>query len=518
MAINTIHWGYILERAIDSTSLNFIQIAELNSNIRSYTDSSISVGTKYHYRVKATNPKIGDSSYSNIVNETTYSIPVPPPLTGSQTTLYADDAYLIYNFAGNFIDASGNNRDATGDLNSYVSGKLGNGIGLDSTGTNWVQTQAPALQAAWTFTFWYNPPVASDLLIPLWRPGDGIRINSQNTSGSNYELTFGTTAAGYTTFPSTFTAGNWEFMAVTFDGSDFIMYHNETGVYGSTGVTLSPGTGIQLANQAISTDNYDLFYYWDRALTTEELTYIYNGGSGRELWYNCSPYRKFHSHFDGNTNNLAISDSTSAVSVSVENNISYASAPETGFGQAVYFDGTSSNLFIPDTRVDSWDFRTEDFMIEMKLRFESISSGDYQMLCGNDGDFFIAYDETSGILEFNAGDPMGGVYYAPTWVATAGVNYHIAITRTSTTGRVFINGTQIGTDQNWNLDLNVDGGDGGGMGGSAPVDQFAIGDYVSYNQSFGGNNFKGWMWEYRIVKGFSYWSGDFDPNPTPYVD
>ena len=35
---------------------------------------------------------------------------------------------------------------------------------------------------------------------------------------------------------------------------------------------------------------------------------------------------------------------------------------------------------------------------------------------------------------------------------------------------------------------------------------------------FGFNNFKGWMWEYRIVKGFSYWSGDFDPNPTPYVD
>src|SRR5262245_57688269 len=49
---NTTESGYLVERSL-SPSGDFVQIKSLNSNARSFTDSSLSSSTTYHYRVRA---------------------------------------------------------------------------------------------------------------------------------------------------------------------------------------------------------------------------------------------------------------------------------------------------------------------------------------------------------------------------------------------------------------------------------------------------------------------------------
>ncbi|MBM4129348.1 MAG: hypothetical protein FJ243_04415, partial [Nitrospira sp.] len=82
--------GYKIERKTGSGS--FTQITTVSANTTSYTNSSLTDGTTYSYRVRAFN-NIGDSFYSNEASATT-PIPINPPtgltataLSGSQVSL-----------------------------------------------------------------------------------------------------------------------------------------------------------------------------------------------------------------------------------------------------------------------------------------------------------------------------------------------------------------------------------------------------------------------------------------------
>jgi hypothetical protein len=57
--------GFLVERSTDN--VNFTQIASLGSNVTSYSDTGLTTGTTYYYRVRAYN-SAGDSGYSNTAN------------------------------------------------------------------------------------------------------------------------------------------------------------------------------------------------------------------------------------------------------------------------------------------------------------------------------------------------------------------------------------------------------------------------------------------------------------------
>src|SRR4029077_2094238 len=69
--------GYKIERSpVDD--LHFIQIAVTGPNITAYSDTGLSEGTKYYYRVRAYNALV-TSAYSSEKNATTlWNIPVAP--------------------------------------------------------------------------------------------------------------------------------------------------------------------------------------------------------------------------------------------------------------------------------------------------------------------------------------------------------------------------------------------------------------------------------------------------------
>src|SRR5205823_3372227 len=57
--------SFKIERSTDG--VNFTQTALANANATSYTDLGLAQGTRYYYRVRASN-QIGDSSYSNVAS------------------------------------------------------------------------------------------------------------------------------------------------------------------------------------------------------------------------------------------------------------------------------------------------------------------------------------------------------------------------------------------------------------------------------------------------------------------
>jgi len=65
----------LLERSTDGT--NFSQIASLAGTANNYTDTGLTTGTRYYYRVRASN-SAGTSSYSNVTNAVGPAAPAPP--------------------------------------------------------------------------------------------------------------------------------------------------------------------------------------------------------------------------------------------------------------------------------------------------------------------------------------------------------------------------------------------------------------------------------------------------------
>jgi hypothetical protein len=69
--------GFKIERCTGSGCTNFVQIATVGANVKSYSNTGLSASTTYTYRVRAYNAG-GDSDYSNIAFATTLTPPAAP--------------------------------------------------------------------------------------------------------------------------------------------------------------------------------------------------------------------------------------------------------------------------------------------------------------------------------------------------------------------------------------------------------------------------------------------------------
>ena len=68
--------GYKVERSPNGVS--FTQIALLWDNVTTYADTSLTAGTAYHYRVRASDGASNHSAYSNVATTTTLAVPGAP--------------------------------------------------------------------------------------------------------------------------------------------------------------------------------------------------------------------------------------------------------------------------------------------------------------------------------------------------------------------------------------------------------------------------------------------------------
>jgi predicted outer membrane repeat protein len=99
---NSNETGFLLERSVDNGA-TWSEIAQPPADSTSYTDSSVSCGTGYEYRIRAY--RSGDnqySDYSNVVTGTTSlcPTPTPPPVTANIKDISFENGNLTHAISG----------------------------------------------------------------------------------------------------------------------------------------------------------------------------------------------------------------------------------------------------------------------------------------------------------------------------------------------------------------------------------------------------------------------------------
>jgi len=123
---------------------------------------------------------------------------------------------------------------------------------------------------------------------------------------------------------------------------------------------------------------------------------------------------------------------------------------------AVAFNGTSQNFTIASNA--AFNFGTGDFTIEAWVNAASLSNDWFIASAANNGGLFFGY--TQSISPFGWGVGRTGVAWDYITGSTASINtwYHVAVCRSGTSLRMFINGNQVGTtgtnSQSYNLSAN----------------------------------------------------------------
>ncbi len=112
-------------------------------------------------------------------------------------------------------------------------------------------------------------------------------------------------------------------------------------------------------------------------------------------------------------------------------------------GQAFSFDGVDDYISVPDNT--AWDFGMTDFTIDLWVKFDQIKRSMFihQQAGSNAGGFEFDFQPSGLVFSRNGID--GGI--ARAWVPQVNVWYHLAVTRTSGTYKLYVNGSQIGSEQ-----------------------------------------------------------------------
>jgi hypothetical protein len=159
---------------------------------------------------------------------------------------------------------------------------------------------------------------------------------------------------------------------------------------------------------------------------------------------------------------------------------------------SVKFDGNGDELLVKE-QAESLTFGTGDFTVEFWVYLDSVSGTqdliDWRNAGGNQGNYITLYTNANTLYFFVNGNLLNGTVSSSAW-------QHIALTKENSTTRLFINGSQSGSDlsdstsylkpQNGYLHV-------GGLNGSVPLD--------------------GYMDDLRITKGVARYTANFTP-PT----
>jgi len=165
------------------------------------------------------------------------------------------------------------------------------------------------------------------------------------------------------------------------------------------------------------------------------------------------------------------------------------------FGSAsIYFDG-SGDYLNAGANAD-WAFGTGDFTVDFWVNFDS-APGDFHMIGPHTQGSYTEWCvlRESGHLR---GLINGNVVVGQAWTPALDTWYHIALTRSGSTVRLFVNGEQLAS-----------GASSATIGNARPL---TIGATVNPSLFF-----RGYMDEIRVVKGAAAWTAPFTPPADEYA-
>jgi hypothetical protein len=341
---------------------------------------------------------------------------------------------------------------------SYVSETIGgsaffdgNGDYLQSSGSvNW------SANSAITVDYWVYPTTLNGSSTTAY----AIFGTSSNTN-DNYTFSYiygnGRVAVGINgvneivSAANVIRAGVWSYVSVVRNGSTTTIYVNGTSVASNTtGVWSNNSAAVRIGFGPPNT-------YFNGYLSDLRIVL---GSSNVPSTNPTSPLTSIT-----NTNTLLSFTNAGLLDNSMINDFetvgsAQISTTQSKFGgSSISFNGSNSSLTVPSSQ--NYDFGTGDFTVELWAYFNGLSTQNFIISEGTgiNGSGPLAtsgwsLNYSSNNLRFEKYDGTTQTTYTFSWTPSTGVWYHIAVSRSGTSLRAFINGTQIGTTQTSSLSFN----------------------------------------------------------------
>lgn len=211
-------------------------------------------------------------------------------------------------------------------------------------------------------------------------------------------------------------------------------------------------------------------------------------------------FTKLLLHCDGDNASTTFTDSSGlSHTVNVSGNAALSTAQKKFGSASLHCDGNGD--YIDLNGHADFAFGTGDFTVEFWFMADNL--GQMSLYDGRPSATSGAYPavslNASNQLQYIVTNTVritgGTAISADTW-------YHFALTRSGTSTRMFLNGTQEGST--WTDSTNY----------LNPTARPRIGSRGDANS----NHFDGWIDEIRITKGSAVWTSNFTPRSTPYDD
>jgi len=205
-------------------------------------------------------------------------------------------------------------------------------------------------------------------------------------------------------------------------------------------------------------------------------------------------------HMNGTNGSTTFTDSSSfGKPVTANGGVQISTAQSKFGGASGYFDDAGDFLSVPAS--SSWNFQTGNLTVECWIRPDG-SSTDF-VIDNRDGGgtgwaFYIS-STNSLILQGTGGSP--NFLESASSVITRGAWQHIAWTRSGTTNRIFVSGTQVDTNTSMTC------GDSSGIALN-----------IGRRQNAGDLFYNGWIDDVRITKGVARYTAGFTPPTAQFPD
>ena len=339
---------------------------------------------------------------------------------------------------------------------TYGTGKIGSAFNFNGSNTYVSMGTGAGNFGSNSFSIsgWFYPNVGNVLQMLVAKgtttaTNKGFAVAIDNRYNSNQRaLTFGLVGnnSNYqnltTTTTNQYTIGNWNHFTVVWDSTNKSMKIYLNGVQATTTTTLINGTGASGISDISNTsaellfgqygDNTSKFNgkldsvtMWDRIVSVDEVTQLYNSGTGAQY--------PFTGTFSSAINQLGVDNGTLM-------NGCYLSDGK--IGQAFTFDGINDFVLLP---TNSMRF-TGDFSYSFFVSLGNTSGTQTVFSCENylsneNGDRGYIINFTNGLLKF-----LG--YYnstviinsSSTTTVTANTWNHFVVTKTSSQVKIYMNG------------------------------------------------------------------------------
>lgn len=199
--------------------------------------------------------------------------------------------------SGNAADSVGSRTLTNTDV-TYTTGKISNGAVFDGDSAKLVRSAEDlGITNAWTFTCWVKPAAAdmTEKNILDIRPNSGAAnyIGIQGIANMSIRALFfnsaGSVVKDYRTSNNALSNGNWTFVCLSWDGTNYNIYINGSAdnavkTVDNSGTMTNTSRNLYIGVEAGSGNWWngiiDEVGIWSRALTSDEISTLYNSGNG----------------------------------------------------------------------------------------------------------------------------------------------------------------------------------------------------------------------------------------------